>query len=154
MAPTLGDAAVEHPYTEIRALVERYADAINRRDAQAYRETWASDAVWEIRGQRYTGREAIMAYWEPLMAGIPWVLQTINNGTVDLDGDVATCRWFHTDFALLPDGTARMAIGLYNDICSRTEGRWLFQHREYTRMAEIPLGAGVRTFSHTGQPMP
>ena len=56
-----------------------------------------------------------MAYWTPLMAGIPWVLQTINNGTVDVVGDAAMCRWFHTDFAVLADGTKRMAIGLYYD---------------------------------------
>ena len=29
-----------------------------------------------------------MAYREPLMAGIPWVLHTINNGTVDAPADM------------------------------------------------------------------
>ena len=91
-----------------------------------------------------------MAYWKPLMAGIPWVLQTINNGTVDVVGDTATCRWFHTDFAALPDGTKRMAIGLYYDTCSRADGGWRFSHRSYVRMAEIPLSSDVRTFSPTG----
>jgi uncharacterized protein (TIGR02246 family) len=141
---------MEHAYCEIRALVERYADAINRRDAEAYEDTWTPDGVWEIRGNRYAGREAIMAYWKPLMAGIPWVLQTINNGTVDVLGDTATCRWFHTDFAVLADGTKRMAIGLYYDTCSRGDGQWRFSHRSYVRMAEIPLSSDVRTFSPTG----
>jgi uncharacterized protein (TIGR02246 family) len=138
---------MDHAYCEIRALVERYADAINRRDAEAYAATWTSDGVWEIRGDRYEGREAIMAYWQPLMAGIPWVLQTINNGTVDVMGDVATCRWFHTDFAVLPDGAKRMAIGLYYDTCSREDGEWRFAHRSYVRMAEIPLSPDAQTFA-------
>jgi len=88
------------------------------------------------------------------MAGIPWVLQTLNNGTVDVEGDTASCRWFHTDFAVLADGTKRMAIGLYYDRCSRSDGRWLFSRRNYIRMAEVPLSSGVRTFSPTGEPMP
>lgn len=130
---------MDHAYCEIRALVERYADAVNRRDPEAYADTWTADGVWEIRDNRYEGREAIMDYWNPLMAGIPWVLQTINNGTVDVEGDTATCRWFHTDFAVLPDGAKRMAIGLYHDTCSRQDGEWRFSHRSYVRMAEIPL---------------
>jgi uncharacterized protein (TIGR02246 family) len=141
---------MEHDYCEIRALVERYADAVNRRDADAYEDTWAPDGVWEIRGNRYEGREAIMAYWKPLMAGIPWVLQTINNGTVDAVGDTATCRWFHTDFSALADGTKRMAIGLYYDTCARADGQWRFSHRSYVRMAEIPLDADMQTFSPLG----
>jgi hypothetical protein len=88
-----------------------------------------------------------MAYWKPLMDGIPWVLQTINNGTVDVLGDTATCRWFHTDFAVLADGTKRMAIGLYYDTCSRADGPWRFSHRSYVRMAEIPLSPDAQTFS-------
>ena len=145
---------MEHAYGEIRALVERYADAVNRRDAQAFADTWTADGVWEIRGSRYVGREAILAYWQPLMAGIPWVLQTINNGTVEVRDDRATCRWFHTDFAVLADGTKRMAIGLYYDTCQRRDGRWRFSHRSYTRMAEIPLSSEVQTFSPSGVPMP
>jgi len=138
---------MDHAYSEIRALVERYADAVNRRDAEAYAATWTPEGVWEIRGNRYVGREAIMAYWQPLMAGIPWVLQTINNGTVDVLGDTATCRWFHTDFAVLPDGAKRMAIGLYYDTCTRADGEWRFSHRSYVRMAEIPLSPDAQMFT-------
>jgi uncharacterized protein (TIGR02246 family) len=145
---------MEQAYAEIRALVERYADAVNRRDAGAFRDTWAPDGVWEIRGHRYVGRDAILAYWEPLMAGIPWVLQTINNGTVDAEGDTAICRWFHTDFAVLPDGTKRMALGLYYDTCRRADGTWQFSHRSYTRLAEIPLSSDAQTFSPDGEPTP
>ena len=145
---------MEQDYVEIRALVERYADAVNRRDAGAFRDTWAPDGVWEIRGNRYVGRGAILAYWGPLMAGIPWVVQTINNGTVDVEGDTATCRWFHTDFAVLPDATKRMALGLYYDTCCRADGHWRFRHRSYTRLAEIPLSADVLTFSPDGEPTP
>lgn len=144
---------MEHAYCEIRALVERYADAVNRRDADAYADTWTPDGVWEIRGNRYKGRAAIMAYWVPLMEGIPWVIQTINNGTVDVDGDTASCRWFHTDFALLPDGSKRMAIGLYLDTCSRHDGRWRFSYRSYLRMAEIPLSPETQPFNLAGEPI-
>jgi uncharacterized protein (TIGR02246 family) len=139
-------ALMGQAYAEIRALVERYADAVNRRDAEAYAATWAPDGVWEIRGNRYEGREAILAYWTPLMAGIPWVVQTINNGTVDVAGDTAQARWFHTDFAALGDGTRRMALGLYHDSCIRVGGRWLFSLRSYTRLADIPLSPEMQTF--------
>jgi uncharacterized protein (TIGR02246 family) len=139
-------------YTAIRMLVERYADAINRRDVEALAETWAPDGVWEIGGVRYEGRDAIITRWQPLMSSIVWVVQTINNGTVDADGDDATCRWYHTDFVCQGDGTRRMSVGLYYDTCTRREGRWVFTSRRYVRLGNILLNdADLQMFSPTGE---
>ena len=33
---------------EIRALLERYCDGVNQRDAEIWGGTWANDAVWEL----------------------------------------------------------------------------------------------------------
>ena len=32
----------------IRALLDRYCDGVNQRDAELWGSTWAADAVWEI----------------------------------------------------------------------------------------------------------
>ena len=33
---------------EIRALLDRYCDGVNQRDADIWGSTWAEDAVWEL----------------------------------------------------------------------------------------------------------
>ena len=33
---------------EIRALLERYCDGVNQRDAAIWGSTWADNAIWEL----------------------------------------------------------------------------------------------------------
>ena len=45
---------------EIRALVDRYCDAVNRRDVPLWLETWNDDPHWELFGRPTQGREAAL----------------------------------------------------------------------------------------------
>ena len=51
---------------EIRALLERYCDGVNQRDAEIWGGTWANDAVWELPHldmAGISGRDNIVAAW-------------------------------------------------------------------------------------------
>ena len=78
---------------DIRDLVYRYADAVCRRDQEAWSGTWAEDGVWQLPGApRMEGREAIVGLWAGAMAGFPFVAQIVHYGLVDIDGDTARRR--------------------------------------------------------------
>ena len=50
----------------IRALLERYCDGVNQRDADIWGSTWAEDAVWELPHldmEGITGGDNIIAAW-------------------------------------------------------------------------------------------
>ena len=118
---------------EINELVARYADAVCRRDQSAWADTWAEDGLWQLPGAPETrGRDNIVALWANAMAGFPFVAQLINNGTVDVEGDTASGRWYLTEHLKLPDGDIMFNIGVYQDSYVKTAGGWKFSERHYT----------------------
>ncbi len=116
---------------DIRTLVARYADAVVRRDAVDWGETWAEDAVWRIMGMETRGREAIVALWQRLMGGYPQVVQIPNSAILAIDGARATGRWYISEFGKLANGTAMLTLGLYSDEYTRAEGAWRFASRRF-----------------------
>jgi len=115
----------------IRDLVARYADAVNRRDEQSWRDTWAPDGEWDLRGQATRGQDAIVRLWSTLMGSLPFVVQLIHSGTVAVDGDGATGRWYLTEFMKTATGDRRMSVGVYRDRYARVGGEWRLAHRRY-----------------------
>jgi uncharacterized protein (TIGR02246 family) len=117
----------------IRALVERYADAVCRRDAEDWGQTWAPGGTWDLGpGREVTGREKIVELWLSLMGGYPTALQLIHSGVVtSIDGDRATARWYLSEYILQADGTRRMGVGVYHDHYVRLDGNWFFARRSY-----------------------
>ena len=81
---------------EIRSLVRRYSEAVNRRDPEAWSDTWSEGGRWELQGTETVGRPAIVARWLELMEAIPFVLQAPTFGVVTLgeDSTAATGRWY------------------------------------------------------------
>lgn len=123
----------------IRDLVARYADAVCRRDAEAWAATWAEDGVWQLPGApRVQGRDAIVALWRNAMAGLPFVAQLVHQGVLDIDGDRATGRWYLTETLKTADGSGRHDIGVYEDRYVRTADGWRFSERHYTILHDAP----------------
>ena len=80
---------------EIRSLVEKYADAVNRVDKEDWSSTWCEDSEWDLSSMpAVKGKDAIVELWVNAMAGFPYVAQLIQNGTTEVDGDTATGRWY------------------------------------------------------------
>lgn len=113
----------------LREIVTRYADAVCRRDAAAWGDTWAADGEWQIAGQVVQGREQIVAFWERLMANIPQVIQIPHEGLIAIDGEHASLRWYVTEQGKLADGSALVVSGCYFDDCVKEDGAWRFARR-------------------------
>ena len=115
----------------IRDLVARYADAVARRDAEAWAATWAEDGEWHIFGQPTRGRDAVVALWKTLMGTLSFVLQVPSSGVIRIDGARGTGRWHVTEYGKGNDGTATLTLGTYQDEYCRNGGGWRFRIRRF-----------------------
>jgi uncharacterized protein (TIGR02246 family) len=117
----------------IRALVARYADAVNDRDRDAYEATWCEDATWDLAGSHLDGRAAIVERWLAVMQGFATVVQLVHHGSIDVDGDTATARWSLSEH-LVPvgGGDPMLLVGTYRDRYTREGDGWRFAHRDYS----------------------
>ncbi len=112
----------------IRQLVARYADAVGRRDAKAWGETWTDDGVWELMGQRKEGREQVVKLWSAIMSGFEMVVQIPGSALIEVDGDRATGRWYMIEYIA---GPAMLNMGHYLDRYQKVRGEWRFAHRRF-----------------------
>ena len=115
----------------IRQLAARYIDAVNRRDEGDWTATWSRDGVWNLMGMQVSGRDAVVATWKGAMGTFRWVVMMLGSGTIELDGDTASGRWYLTEHLVGQDGNASMVLGVYDDRYRREEGAWVFSERRY-----------------------
>jgi|TARA_B110000261_G_C13058117_1_gene346989 hypothetical protein len=123
---------------EIRSLVEKYADAVCRRDKDDWSSTWCNNSVWNLGSiPPVEGKEAIVNLWVQAMGGFPFVAQLIQNGTVEVNDNEANGRWYITEHLQFPekdedgDQTGMFNIGVYQDKYIKENGKWLFSERHY-----------------------
>jgi len=118
----------------IRELLERYCDAVNQRDAEAWGATWAEDADWELPHLEVniSGRAAIVGAWKDAMEMFPFVNMMAQAGSIEVDGDRAVMRSYTAEVAVLQDGKEIRPRGEYHDICVKQDGQWLFAQRRFT----------------------
>ena len=117
----------------IAELVHLYADAVVHHDGDQWGSTWADDAVWELgKGRRVEGRDAILDLWHGAMGGFNAVIQTVLNGTYELDEAAGTGsgRWYIQEHWHRGSGDKGKLLAHYDDLYTRVDGRWLFASRE------------------------
>ncbi|WP_395336431.1 nuclear transport factor 2 family protein [Novosphingobium sp. BL-8H] len=118
----------------IRELLETYADAVTRRDADAWGATWAEDAEWslpdypELGTQK--GRAAIVAMWMEAMKAYPGIMFEAWPGSIEVSGTSATMRSYTSEI-YDQDGVTMRDRGVYEDTCTKIDGKWLFQSRTF-----------------------
>ncbi len=115
----------------IRELIERYCDAVNQRDAEAWGATWAEEADWELPhlDVKISGRDAIVSAWLDAMKMFPFVNMMAQAGSIEVDGDRAVMRSYTAEVAVLEDGKEIRPRGEYADECVKLNGEWLFSRR-------------------------
>jgi len=120
---------------EIRELLARYADGVNRRDIDAWSEVWMEDGISITNGVvKREGREAIVALYAKAMNNTESMLQLVHNGYIDVDGDSATGRWYVSEHHGLGDGKSIYLIGVYQDRYVRTTQGWKFAERHFDQL--------------------
>jgi ketosteroid isomerase-like protein len=118
----------------IRELLETYADAVTRRDAETWGATWAEDAEWSLPDYpelgTTRGRPAIVAMWIEAMKGYPGIMFEAWPGSIEVSGESATMRSY-TSEVYDQDGVTMRDRGVYEDTCVKVDGRWLFRSRSF-----------------------
>ena len=134
-------------YVALRQLAERYVDAVNRFDSDAWAATWAPDGEWHL-AEVFTGRENIVARWNAVMASIPNVYMHVYSGVIDtVDGDTASGRWYMGEFLNLPGGTRSMNSICYYDTYVRIGGEWHIKTRRFSALYRGPADLSGEFFS-------
>jgi hypothetical protein len=116
----------------IRELVHRSADAVCRRDAEAWGATWAPDGIWDLGGGAVEGRDAVVASWVEAMRGFDAVVQTVLNGFATFTGDHGTGRWYLQEHLQYAGGEPGMLLASYDDEYARDADGWHFRIRRLT----------------------
>lgn len=130
----------------IRELLETYADAVTRRDAEAWGATWAQDAEWSLPDYPELGtthgRPAIVAMWIEAMKAYPGIMFEAWPGSIEIDGDRAVMRSY-TSEVYDHDGVTMRDRGVYEDTCVKVDGRWLFKSRSFRNIHRQHAPRGV-----------
>ncbi len=118
----------------IRELLETYADAVTRCDAAAWGACWAEDGTWAMPDYpefpTHHGRDAIVGLWVEAMKQFPGIMFEAWPGSIEIDGDRATMRSYTSEI-YDQDGVTKRARGVYDDICVKRDGQWLFLSRTF-----------------------
>lgn len=132
----------------IRALIERYADAVNRRAAADWAALWSADGVWQVFGTAIRGREAVVAAWSGAMARFRLVFHVAHGAVIEVDGDGARGRWTISEQLVDGEGRASLLLALYHDAYRREDGAWRIVERRleplYQGPPDLSAGPGPR----------
>lgn len=115
----------------LRNLMGRYADAVNRHDADAWIATWAEDGVWNLLGNPVSGRANILALWQQMMGSFEFALMLPSSCVFEIADDTASGHWYLHEYTRDLAGNASTVISRYLDTYIKQDGQWLFQSRDY-----------------------
>jgi len=115
----------------IRERIEAYADAVFRRDADAWIANWHEDAVWRLPGLEVSGRAPIKAAWIHAMDAFTLAAFFATPGAIVVRGETATARVYTQEILVDAGGAVRRIVGAYDDELAKSSGAWLFRRRAY-----------------------
>lgn len=124
---------------DIEDLVHRYSDAVTRTDHAQWAACWADEAWWDLgKGRLNHGKANIVAFWQGAIANLVTVVQLVHNGTVTIDGDRASGRWYVSEHLQRTNGARGMLLAWYDDTYGRIDGRWSFTSRQLASLYHGP----------------
>ena len=126
----------------IRELLETYADAVCRVDAEAWGSTWAEDGVWEMPDYpefgKTAGRAKIVETWKAAMKHYPGIIFVATPGSIEVHGDRAVVRSYTSEAFDDAAGVTNRHRGKYDDICVKRGGKWFFLNRVFHNIHRQP----------------
>ena len=134
----------------IRDVIDRYSDAVTRRDWPNVGATFHDDAVWSVGGGfnlEYRSRENIEAGLRASVSAFEFLVQMTHSVVIELDGRRARARTLVHEVGRGPGQTTGLfLLGFYEDALSRREGRWAFDSRRFEPIyTDTALLKGVAT---------
>ena len=122
----------------VRGLIERYADAVNRRDTGDWAALWTEDGVWEVFGTEITGRDAVVGAWSAAMKGFSFVFHVVHSAVIEVEGDSARGRWTVSEQLVNAKGEPGILLALYHDDYRREAGEWKIARRRLQPLYQGP----------------
>ena len=120
--------------TQINNLVANFADAVNQRDVKKFESLWIADGIWEIEhpfNVRAEGIESISSTFTQLLDGWEFFMQIAHHGTIEIEGDRATARWYMSEIGRNWRKEGFKNYGVYCDRAIKQQDTWLFVQRTY-----------------------
>ena len=115
-------------------LAYRYAQAVDRRDADALVSVFAEDGIIARPGSVWQGHEKLRGIIARLNTLYGATFHTVRNQTAVIDGDTAQGETYCVAMHILnsaDDRQTRMDMGIrYQDSFVRQDGLWRFARRE------------------------
>ncbi|MGE2835720.1 nuclear transport factor 2 family protein [Mycobacterium sp. SMC-4] len=116
---------------EIRALLSRYARAVDTKDWELYRSVFTDDAHvdYSSAGIPPGSRDEIADLFSAAFEAIPWTMHYITNIEADIDGDTASVRAMFYNPMQLPGMAEQSSCGGYyfHDLVRTADG-WRSRH--------------------------
>jgi ketosteroid isomerase-like protein len=130
----------------IRELLETYADAVTRCDANDWGACWAEDGEWEMPDYPefppQKGKVAIVGLWIEAMKGYPGIMFEAWPGSIEVNGDRAIMRSY-TSEVYDQDGVTMRDRGRYEDVCVKVDGKWHFASRTFRNIHRQHAPKGI-----------
>jgi ketosteroid isomerase-like protein len=134
----------------VRQLHARYADAVFRKDWDAFADCWTEDAEWRIRGNIYRGRGEIVGMLQRAMENFHKVIMTFRTPILQLqaDGSLRARTWV-TEQNGFKSGRPGSTIGTYFERLTQQDGVW---RRAYALFQLHYIGPADLTGEYFDQP--
>lgn len=135
----------------IRRLVDNFCDGVNSRDPLLWGSVWVDDdASFCLNGNDIAGKDAIVAGFVNGISNYEFLLQVTPNGSINVDGDSATGRWYILEIGKLWTGPSSQHVGRCHDNYVQTAKGWRLQRRvvEHLYKGEAALSGWTRNASN------
>jgi len=124
----------------VRQLHARYADAVWRKDIDAFGDCFAEDCEWRISARVLRGRGEIIHFMSQVFPLFNRILLTMRTPCLNLAGTgEASARTYFTENSQMSDGSPLAAVGSYYERFIDQGDRWRFSWRLFrTEYAASP----------------
>jgi SnoaL-like domain len=131
----------------IRNLAERFSDAANRKDGDAFQALWAKEGKWIIGApinMEFAGKENMGSSVTHMLGLWDFFVQLSGPGVVILQGDSAKARFYVNEVARGKDGKGNYNLSMYEDSLVKIDGQWYYKKRVYhTIYQDAPVYKGL-----------
>jgi hypothetical protein len=118
----------------IAELMARYNHAVDSGDVESYVATFVEDGVLDVGIRQFKGRDELaqVAHHGGQTRG----QHVTSNLMIDGDGSDATARSYGQMFVVSGEASVS-AVGTFEDVLRKDNGRWQFVRRSYRRVVPI-----------------
>ena len=123
-----------------------YARAVDDRDIDTLVGMYTPDGVFDRRGTRAEGSEAIRAAYVSSFHSYRTTLHSPHPGVTQMRSDGTASGWSHGHAELVTRGVLVLASFRYEDDYRCIDGRWMFARRSLTFMYAVPADEMAGSF--------